>query len=62
MPPIPAGFKLSPAQQLQRQAVVTGKPHLDQATNTVFPNRLKYPLYYLDIKRDAFNAVQYGKR
>jgi hypothetical protein len=50
---IPAGFKLSPVQQLQRQAVVTGKRHLDQATITAFLNRLKPPLYFLDFETFA---------
>jgi hypothetical protein len=50
---IPASFKLSPIQQIQRQAVVTGKPHIDKATIAAFFKRLKYPLGYLDFETFA---------
>jgi hypothetical protein len=50
---IPADFKLSPTQQLQRQAVVTGEPHLDKAAITTFLKRLEYPVHYLDFETFA---------
>lgn len=50
---IPTSFKLSPTQQLQREAVVTGKPHIDRTAITTFLKRLKHPLYYLDFETFA---------
>jgi hypothetical protein len=47
---IPADFKLSPIQQLQRQAVITGQPHIDTTAITAFLKRLKYPVYFLDFE------------
>jgi hypothetical protein len=50
---IPASFKLSPIQELQRQAVVSGKPHIDTATVAAFLKRLKHPVHYLDFETFA---------
>lgn len=50
---IPAGFKLSPIQELQRQAVVTGEPHVDNEAVAAFLERLTYPLYHLDFETFA---------
>ena len=50
---IPAVHKLSPIQQLQRQAVVSGKPHIDGATVAAFLKRLKHPVCFLDFETFA---------
>jgi len=50
---LPEGFKLSPAQQIQRQAVITGKPQVNKTALAVFLKRLKYPLHFLDFETFA---------
>jgi hypothetical protein len=50
---IPADFKLSPIQQLQREAVITGNPHIDTVAITIFLKRLKSPVYFLDFETFA---------
>ena len=50
---LPESFNLSPTQQIQHQAVVTGEPHIDKAAITSFLKRLKYPLHYLDFETFA---------
>lgn len=47
---IPDGFKLTPRQEIQRQAVITGQPHIDRPAVAAFLARLKYPLHYLDFE------------
>jgi hypothetical protein len=43
-------FKLTPRQEIQRQAVISGQPHIDRPAIASFLARLKYPLHYLDFE------------
>jgi len=47
---IPHDFKLTPRQEIQRQVVLTGEPHIDRAAVQAFLDRLKYPVHYLDFE------------
>ncbi len=47
---IPQDVKLTPRQEIQRQVVISGQPHIDRAAVKAFLARLKYPLYYLDFE------------
>jgi hypothetical protein len=47
---IPNEFKLSEKQEIQRQAALTGKPHVEPANIKKFIDGLNYPLYYFDFE------------
>jgi hypothetical protein len=47
---IPAGFKLSMPQQIQKECVLSGEPHVDKEAIKYFLSSLQYPLYYLDFE------------
>jgi hypothetical protein len=50
---IPDSFKLSDKQQIQKQCVESGQPHIDKAGINQFLATLRYPLSYLDF--ETFN-------
>jgi len=50
---IPDDFKLSDKQQIQKQCVVSGQPHIDRIGIQDFLSTLQYPLCYLDF--ETFN-------
>ena len=50
---LPAGFKLTPKQEIQRQAVVNSRPHIDRPALAAFLRRLNYPLHFLDFETFA---------
>ena len=50
---LPAGVKLTPKQEIQRQAVVNGRPHIDRPALATFLRRLNYPLHFLDFETFA---------
>lgn len=47
---IPDSFKLTPTQKIQKQVVISGKPHIDEAAISAFLKRLRFPLSYLDFE------------
>jgi len=47
---IPDDFELTKKQAVQRQAVRTGKPHIDRSAIRRFLARLKYPVHYIDFE------------
>ncbi|MDB6025667.1 MAG: hypothetical protein JWM68_1890 [Verrucomicrobiales bacterium] len=47
---IPADFDLSDKQQIQKQAVISGKAHVDKAAIQGFLDSLEYPLHFLDFE------------
>ena len=47
---IPADFKLTENQQIQRTAAITGKPHVSPRAISAFLDQLKYPLHFLDFE------------
>ena len=47
---IPEDIPLSRQQQIQKECVMTGDVHVEKEEIRQFLNRLKYPLYYLDLE------------
>jgi hypothetical protein len=47
---IPTGYKLSGPQQIQKECVMSGNPHIDKGAIKYFLSTLEYPLYYLDFE------------
>jgi hypothetical protein len=47
---LPDSCKLTPAQSIQREAVMSGRPHIDRPALATFLKRLKYPLHFLDFE------------
>ncbi len=47
---IPADYKLSEKQAIQKESLVTGETHLDKEAITGFLTSLEYPLYYIDFE------------
>ena len=47
---IPEDFALSANQEIQRSAVVTGKPHIKKSAIKKFLQNLEYPLHFLDFE------------
>jgi hypothetical protein len=47
---IPADFKLSEPQQIQKECAISGTPHIDKKAVTEFLSRIKSPVYYLDFE------------
>ncbi len=52
---IPDDFRLNGKQQIQKQCVVSGQPHIDKAGIKRFLDTLRYPLSYLDF--ETFNPA-----
>lgn len=50
---IPAEFKLTPNQQIQRRTLRTGAPHVDRPAIAAFLKQLIYPISYLDFETFA---------
>jgi len=50
---IPDDFKLSDKQQIQKECVISGQPHIDRMAIRGFLASLRYPLCYLDF--ETFN-------
>jgi hypothetical protein len=50
---IPEDTKLNDKQQIQRDCVVCGQPHIDQEQIEDFLKRLNYPLYFMDFETFA---------
>jgi hypothetical protein len=50
---IPEDFRLTANQRIQRQAVVSGEPHIDRVAIGSFLSRLKYPLSFMDFETYA---------
>jgi hypothetical protein len=47
---IPDDFALTDNQAIQRQAVITGEPHVDRPALAAFLSQLEYPVSYLDFE------------
>ena len=47
---IPASFKLSASQTIQKECIATGAVHIDKEPIAQFLNSLEYPLYYFDFE------------
>lgn len=47
---IPQDVKLNARQQIQKDCVVCGQPHIDRAGLRVFLESLRYPLYFMDFE------------
>lgn len=47
---IPDNYRLSLAQQIQKECEVTGQPHVNREGIADFLGTLRYPLYYLDFE------------
>lgn len=47
---IPADVKLNARQQIQRECVICGQPHIDRDALRTFLEGLRYPLYYMDFE------------
>ncbi len=47
---IPADFKLSSKQEIQKDCVVSGKDYVDKEGLGMFLSSLEYPIYYLDFE------------
>lgn len=47
---IPASFKLSAKQEIQKEAVVSNKVHINKEEIKEFLDKLEYPIYYLDFE------------
>jgi hypothetical protein len=47
---IPSDVKLNPKQQIQKDCVVLGQPHVDRNAIRTFLARLEYPLYFMDFE------------
>ena len=47
---IPDDYKLTENQTIQREAVLSGEPHVDGPALTAFLSQLQYPVSYLDFE------------
>ena len=47
---IPADYKLSEAQQIQKECALSSAPHIDKKAVREFLSRIKSPVYYLDFE------------
>jgi hypothetical protein len=47
---IPADYKLSEPQQIQKECTISGTPHVDKKAVREFLSRIKSPVYYLDFE------------
>jgi len=47
---IPDDYRLSAAQQIQKECEVAGRPHVNRERIANFLSTLRYPLYYLDFE------------
>ena len=47
---IPGDIKLNARQQIQKDCVICGEPHIDRAEIRSFLETLRYPLYYMDFE------------
>jgi hypothetical protein len=47
---LPKGFEFSDKQEIQRECIRTGKPHVDKKALGKFLAALKYPLHFLDFE------------
>jgi hypothetical protein len=47
---IPSDFRLVGNQKIQREALKSGRPHVDRPALVAFLKSLEYPLYYLDFE------------
>lgn len=47
---IPAGFKLTASQRIQRECVLTNEPHIDGKAVQAFLGSLEYPIAYFDFE------------
>ncbi|MBI2573577.1 DUF2779 domain-containing protein [Candidatus Woesearchaeota archaeon] len=52
---IPAEFKLTDKQHIQKKCALSGSPHINSAGISTFLNDLTYPIHYLDF--ETFNAA-----
>jgi CRISPR/Cas system-associated exonuclease Cas4 (RecB family) len=52
---IPADFKLTDKQTIQRETAISNKPHINKEVINNFMSTLKFPLNYLD-----FETINYG--
>ncbi|HVN67977.1 MAG TPA: DUF2779 domain-containing protein, partial [Candidatus Sulfotelmatobacter sp.] len=50
---IPADYELSVKHEIQRQALLSGRPHVNKKEIGEFLDGLRYPLYYLDFETIA---------
>ena len=50
---IPEDIKLNDKQQVQKECVICGQPHIDTAEIKSFLKGLKYPLYFMDFETFA---------
>ena len=50
---IPADIKLNDKQQIQKECVICGQPHIDSGEIINFLKGLKYPLYFMDFETFA---------
>lgn len=47
---LPDGYRLTSGQTIQRNAVLSGKPHIDKLEIRRFLSHLKYPVHYMDFE------------
>lgn len=47
---LPKGFELSGKQEIQRECIRTGKPHIEKKPLAQFLKSLEYPLHFLDFE------------
>jgi hypothetical protein len=52
---IPEDYLLSANQEIQRTAIVTGKPHIKKSAIQTFLKNLEYPLHFVDV--ETFNPA-----
>lgn len=52
---IPENYPLSAKQEIQRQVITTGKPHIKKSAIQTFLKNLVYPLHFLDF--ETFNTA-----
>ena len=56
---IPENTKLNDKQQIQKECVICGQPHIDTAEIKNFLKSLKYPLYFMDFETFAAGVPIY---
>jgi hypothetical protein len=56
---IPDDYKLNDKQQIQKDCVVCGQPHIDTDEINSFLKSLKYPLYFMDFETFATAVPMY---
>ena len=56
---IPEDTKLNEKQQIQKECVICGQPHIDTAEIKSFLKGLKYPLYFMDFETFATGVPIY---